>query len=278
VEMVHTDDGVRLWTDRSGHGFPIVLCHGGPGLWDYLGDVAALLSGAGQIIRWDQRGCGRSEKKGPYTVVRCVNDLEAIRQNLGARRITLLGHSWGAMLALRYALSFPFAVEKLIYVSGTGVDPQETWLQPFHHAVEERIAADGNLARWRDLSTRDRTREEDREWAVLQWTTDYADPATARAHAERLATPWPGINHEAADALNADNAAYLRERDVPDICKVIPAPVLIIDGEHDLRPRRAVDSLEAVLPDVRRVTISGAGHSPWVEDPDAFRDAVRSFL
>ncbi|WP_033337992.1 alpha/beta fold hydrolase [Catenuloplanes japonicus] len=278
--MVHTDDGVRLWTDRTGRGgsHPLVLCHGGPGLWDYLGDVAALLGDVTEVVRWDQRGCGRSEKKGPYTIARSVNDLDAVRQSLPARRISLFGHSWGAMLALRYALSFPFAVEKLIYVSGTGVDPQETWQQPFHHAVEERIAADGNLGRWRDLSTRDRSREEDREWAILQWTTDFADPSTARAHAEKLATPWPGVNHEAADALNADNAAYLRDHDVPDVCKVIPVPVLIIDGDQDLRPRRAVDSLEATLPDVRRVTIRGAGHSPWVEDPDGFREIVAEFL
>jgi proline iminopeptidase len=53
---------------------------------------------------------------------------------------------------------------------------------------------------------------------------------------------------------------------------------LILDGDGDNRPRRAVDSLHRALPAVRRVTLAGAGHLPWVERPDEFRTAVADFL
>jgi pimeloyl-ACP methyl ester carboxylesterase len=67
---VRTDDGCRLWALQTGHGPPLVLCHGGPGLWDMFDDLAPTLADAARVVRWDQRGCGRSERRGPFTVPR----------------------------------------------------------------------------------------------------------------------------------------------------------------------------------------------------------------
>ncbi|MGW7363642.1 alpha/beta fold hydrolase [Streptomyces sp. NPDC054841] len=57
-------------------------------------------------------------------------------------------------------------------------------------------------------------------------------------------------------------------------CAALEVPVVIVDGELDIRPRRAVDSLERALPQVERVVLEGAGHQPWAEDPEGFRAAV----
>ena len=65
---VLADDGCRLWTAETGHGASLIMCHGGPGLWDMFGTLAAALSGPLRVIRWDQRGCGRSERRGPYSL------------------------------------------------------------------------------------------------------------------------------------------------------------------------------------------------------------------
>ncbi|WP_242066336.1 alpha/beta fold hydrolase [Brevibacillus laterosporus] len=51
---------LSLWTKREGGGIPILLCSGGPGCCDYLEPVADMLSDLAQVIRFDQRGCGRS--------------------------------------------------------------------------------------------------------------------------------------------------------------------------------------------------------------------------
>ncbi|WP_211267404.1 alpha/beta fold hydrolase [Nonomuraea candida] len=185
-EIVTTDDGVRLWAARSGEGVPVVFCHGGPGMWDTLGDVAGLLSGVARVHRWDQRGCGRSERRGPYSSERTMADLDAVRRHCGLADMVLLGHSWGALLALRYALGHPGRVRGLIYVAGTGIDPEATWKEDYSRNQRARLG--GHLARWEELRDRERTPEEDRELAVLQWSADFTGPRPL-AEAERMATP-----------------------------------------------------------------------------------------
>jgi proline iminopeptidase len=273
---VPSDDNCRLWVDRAGSGQPLVLCHGGPGLWDYLDDVAAILAPDARTIRWDQRGCGRSERRGPFTVARFVADLDAVREHSQAARVSLLGHSWGATLALRYALAHPDRVSRLIYVSGTGIDDRDTWRPAFQHNLDRSIGSD--RARWKELDNRDRTPDEDREYAILQWSADFVDPATARQHAERMATPWPGINWDCAASINTEISRYLLDHDVRARCRTLTVPTLIVDGALDVRPRWAVDSLEQSLPNVHRVTLTDAGHLPWIENPDGFRRAVTGFL
>src|SRR5947209_9454919 len=129
------------------------MCHGGPGLWDMSGSVATSLEGRFRVIRWDQRGCGRSEHRGPYSVARCVADLDAIIDR--QPRVALFGHSWGATLALRYALDHPDRVSALVYACGTGLG--WTWREPHRHAIAARLAP--HRARMEELRAQGRDRE-----------------------------------------------------------------------------------------------------------------------
>ncbi|GAB3826158.1 alpha/beta fold hydrolase [Dactylosporangium cerinum] len=251
-----TDDGCRLWTEVGGDGPPLVFCHGGPGLWDMAGDLATMFAGHYRTVRWDQRGCGRSARRGPYTLDRAVDDLDTVLIGHADEKATLLGHSWGAHLALEYTLRHPDRVRRLVYVAGTGIDDEDTWKPAFRERVR------GVPGGW------------DRAAVVRQWTAEFPDRERAAAHAEAMATPWFDINRESNTTLNTEVARRLRETDVAALCRELRVPVLIIDGSEDLRPRWAVDSLAAALPDVRRVTFDGASHLPWVEDPDGFSGAV----
>ena len=89
---VRADDGCRLWTCGAGHGDPLVFCHGGPGLWDTFDDLAAMFADTARTIRWDQRGCGRSQRRGPYSVARSIRDLDAVRRELAGPQVTLQGN------------------------------------------------------------------------------------------------------------------------------------------------------------------------------------------
>jgi proline iminopeptidase len=271
---VTTDDGVRLWAARSGRGEPLVLCHGGPGLWDMFGDVAGMLADLATVVRWDQRGCGRSQPcAGPWTTSRFVADLDAVRRHFALDRMVLLGHSWGAQLALSYALAHPERVAALVYVSGTGIDPVSSWHGPFRENFLARLGEDPErLARWRELP------DGDPERAVLQWSIEFEDRERAPEHARRMAEPWFGINSACNKALNAETKRTWGTPELYAACQALDLPVLVVDGERDIRPRRAVDSLQRALPRVRRVILPDAGHLPWVEDPKGFREAVATVL
>lgn len=58
----------KTWTISQGTGIPVLLCNGGPGCCDYLGPVADLIDDLATVIRFEQRGCGRSEEIGPYGI------------------------------------------------------------------------------------------------------------------------------------------------------------------------------------------------------------------
>ncbi|MGW2523352.1 alpha/beta fold hydrolase [Streptomyces sp. NPDC001617] len=279
---VVADDGVRLWAARSGEGEPLALCHGGPGLWDYFEDVAERLADLTPVVRWDQRGCGRSEREvtGPWTIDRFVADLDAVRRHFGLQRIRLLGHSWGAYLALRYALAHPERVSGLMYVAGTGVGPDSDWHPAFVANLLARLGGrPERLARWQELAEQPvRSEGDDREWAVLQWSAELEERERAQERAEWMADPWFGINHECSGALEEERRRTCGTPELYDACQALDVPVLILDGAQDIRPRSAVDSLERALPRVRRVTLPDAGHMVWTDDPKGFWEAVASAL
>ena len=127
-------DDARLWYATSGPvGDVLLLCSGGPGCGDYLGPIAALVDDALHVVRHEQRGCGRSERKGPYTLAATLDDLERLRAHLGIERWRVAGHSWGADLALAYALHFPARTTQVVCISGGRVHNDRQW-----HAVYSR--------------------------------------------------------------------------------------------------------------------------------------------
>jgi len=90
-----------------GSGETIVLLHGGPGMGDYFASLARILSPPHDVVSYDQRGCGKSICDGSFAVDQQLEDLDAIRQHLGARRSHLFGHSWGGLLGQLYAKAYP---------------------------------------------------------------------------------------------------------------------------------------------------------------------------
>ncbi|WP_151483416.1 alpha/beta fold hydrolase [Streptomyces albicerus] len=284
TETVTTDDGLRLWAARSGRGGrgePLVLCHGGPGLWDMFEDVAGLFTDTATVVRWDQRGCGRSERcDGPWTSERFVADLDAVRRHFGLERMALLGHSWGAQLALSYALAHPEQVSALVYVSGIGIGPDSEWYDAYKRNFTARLGErPERLAHFHELTSRQGpTEAEQRETAVLRWSVEFVDRERDLEHAGRMADPWFEINDDCNKVLNAERKSTWGTPELYAACQTLDLPVVVVDGARDIRPRSAVDSLERALPRVRRTILAEAGHLPWVEDPKGFREAVTSVL
>ncbi len=266
-------DGATLWATTSGDGPPVVLCHGGPGLWDYLEPLASLLDDQFTVVRFDQRGCGRSTGTGPFTIAQAVDDLEQIRAAFGFDRWAVVGHSWGAELALRYAARYLDRTTGVGYLSGIGAG--DDYRVPYAAERERRLGED--LPRWTELSARIRTPEEEHEWCVLQWRPDFSPGPAAAEHAEALWQTRPP-DAEVNTAANRELWADRPTEDLLVVAEAVACPVLMLCGNDDPRPWRVTDPLLEALPNVRRVVLDGAGHATWAEQPAATRQLLLELL
>jgi proline iminopeptidase len=273
---VRLRDGAELWTAVTGTGPPVVCLHGGPGLWDYFAPLAALIDDTFTVVRFDQRGCGRSTGGRPFTIIQAVDDLEQVRAALGFGQWGVAGHSWGAELALRYAARHQARTTAVAYISGVG---SGNGYKGAHVAeLDRRLGPDRQ--RWAALSAipaGDRTQAEERERCLLQWRTDFTPGPDAAAHALALwETRPPGavINAAANRELWQDRAS----EDLLLSAARITCPVTMLSGADDPRPWTATDSLLEALPNARRIVLDHAGHAPWAERPADTRQVILGAL
>src|SRR5213593_2862627 len=113
--------GVLIYYKTVGRGAPLVIVHGGPGAsHDYFLPYLLPLARRNRLIFIDERGSGSSEKlddpKG-YTVESVVEDVEDVRRGLGLGTISLLGHSYGGVLAQAYAFKYQANLSHLLLCS-----------------------------------------------------------------------------------------------------------------------------------------------------------------
>jgi proline iminopeptidase len=274
-EMVAMPDGCLLWTETTGDGPPVTLCHGGPGLWDYLLPVAQIAGDSYRIHRWDQRGCGRSGSQGPWTLARYTSDLDALRAHFGYQQWIVAGHSFGADLALRYAIRYPHRVTALIYLCGTGLEWNRH--RAAYHRAERDRRSNGEQARLSYLEALDRTADQEREFLRLSWATDYPDHEVGLAAAGQMAAAGMPVNYDLNTIINAESKAESSAA-LAAACQAVVSPAIIVQGLEDPRPVAVCDSLAQALPSARRVILSAAGHLPWIEAPEQFGRVLREFL
>jgi pimeloyl-ACP methyl ester carboxylesterase len=269
-------DGTELAHHVRGEGELLVVVPGGPMRASrYLGDLGGL-SAHRRLVLLDLRGTGDSAVPADPATYRCdrlVDDLEALRVHLGLERMDLLGHSAGGSLAMLYAARYPERVRRLVLVT---VIP---WALGMPVTDEDRLAA--ALLR------------KDEPWfaeafpafaASLDGTGGY-DPVFApffygrwdEAAAAHDACGDEEFNDEAADVYGSAGAY-----DPPatrEALARLSRPVLVLAGEVDNGPRpelarRAAD----VFPDVELAVQPGAGHYPWLDDPEWFVQRIVAFL
>lgn len=125
-KFIHID-GTRIWTIVEGAGIPMLLCNGGPGCDDYLKPVSALVEDICRVIRFEPRGCGRSDYDGRYELEQTISDMEAIRHAYGIDRWIIAGHSAGPDLALAYTIRYPERVLGIIGIAGGRIVNDREW-------------------------------------------------------------------------------------------------------------------------------------------------------
>ena len=280
-------DGVELYYRVVGAGSDtIVVLHGGPGLnLGYLADDLAPLGRSHVVIFYDQRGAGRSTVVTDSTKINLsahIADLEALRRHFALARMTVLGHSWGALLAARYALVHPERVSHLVLVDGA----------PPHYG-EALAQFDKNLRGWMDSATTARLRvlRQARDtasdpnaacrayWAVFirGYFSDPNDMTTIRRMRGDVCTSPPAALKNSS-RVNALTMRSLGEWDWRKDFAALHIPTLVIHGAKDPIPVEAGREWAAAIPGATLEVIEPAGHFPYVERPDKFFGDVNAFL
>jgi proline iminopeptidase len=243
---------------------------------DNLGPLAALVDHRFTVHRFDQRACGRSTGLGSgQTVSSAVADLEALREHWGHDRWIVGGHSWGALLALCYAVTHPDRTAAVLYVSGPGLTPPPE--RPAARRREERLTADERAELERLLAQPSRDAAAATRIAHLRWRTDFSDPGKAPDFHRSPLFDHPR-NPDAAAALRASAEALVRTGTLAADAARLDVPVLVLHGRDDPGPVESARALADLVPRATLSVIDGVGHNPWLEDEEATARALGAFL
>jgi proline iminopeptidase len=263
-QWVETDDGFQLMCRVSGQGPALLVLHGGPGSGSaYLEPLHRLANSTRRVISFDQLGCGDSDVPPvgyPWSMANAVADVEAVRRAFGAHDLDVLGHSWGGMLALQYAVDHPDRLRRLV-LSNT-VPSTASMVSGFFRQVLDTVATDVAVA----ALTADALGEHDDpafEAAAVGWLTKwctYGDEVAAANEANEALHPSPSGLGLWGDRLWLATAA-LRWWSAEDRLSEIRSPTLVINGGADMSDAAANRILATRIPGAQWVTLQRAGHT-----------------
>lgn len=300
VTRISLPDGTQLAVHLTRAGTasrePLIVVHGGPGVADMAHDVPVfgLLASDRDVYVYDQIGTGASSRLSEpagYTLSRAVADLEAVRAMSGTDRVVLLGHSWGASVAIAYLSQYPQRVAGLV-LSAPGFLPAEDGVIPpgtpqtrlsgaQKAGLYVRLAAPRNLFAYAVTAANPHVahavagdEEMDRRFAGLYARTApalFCDPGLV----DRLGTTGVGYYANQIPQLHPEDASR-----VIDLVKLreLGVPTLVIKPACDYIPWRATAAYRDVFPDAPIVLMPDAGHQAYLERPDAYVDLVSAFL
>lgn len=267
---------VSLFVKVVGHGYPLVLMHGGPGM-DYTSLLPfTALADQFTLVFYDHRCNGRSEGADVSTMTwdNLLADADALRQALGFDRWAVLGHSFGGNVALEYALRYPHNLSHLLLLD-TGGD--QWWVNQNAPALLGRRgygAATVSAAR-RFFNGQFTVREYSRLVFRILGAYFYHINVLDIAHS-MVSGPQPKLRPE---ATIFGYSQLLIDWTVMDRLREIQVPALVIAGRYDfLFPPEHQAMLAAGLPNARLELIERAGHNPQMERTAEVMAAVRTFL
>lgn len=255
----------------------LVMLHGGPGAHhDYLLPQLLELAKDRSCVFYDQRGGGRSktEDRTPIRWRTHVEDLTAVLAELAPGPVSLVGYSWGALLAMLYAIESAAGRAGAVPARMVLLDPAPA-SRAFRDVFEAEFArrqASPELAALRDELAASGLRESDPA-AYRQRTFElsvagyFADPARARH-----LTPFRVTGRVQQSVWES-----LGEFDLVPALRDLRVPSLVVHGRQDPIPlASALAVADALL--AQRVWLEDCGHVPYVERAAELFEAVRSFL
>jgi proline iminopeptidase len=284
--------GVPIYYTTIGRGAPIVIVHGGPGAsHDYFLPYLLPLTRQNRLIFIDERGSGRSQKledPAGYTVENMVEDVEAVRQGLVLGKITLLGHSYGGVLAQAYALKYQNNLSHLILCSTFArTTEMNRVLARIKAAAPAEVREQIDREEQAGLYGHGKVYEKNRytnEYMIAAWGGGYfpylyqnhPDPNYDPTQVAGL--PWDlyremwGSHGEFVIDGNLKSVEYVER------LHTIHVPTLIIAGEHDECDPSLSQEMHQKIADSQIVILPKSGHMTFVDQQGMFNDSVNTFV
>ncbi len=272
VEARVTVNAIEIHTRTIGAGPDVVVLHGGPGAHhDYLLPQFDALATSRRLRYYDQRGGGRSAVSRETAVGwrEHVADLHALLIHWELEPATLLGFSWGGLLALLYAIQHPHRIARLALVSPAPASASER--REFKRRLGERMTQPQIRERRADLVRSglqqrhpNRYRQRLFELSVAGY---FADVGRARD-----LTPFR-ITQRTARAVWES----LGEYDISKELTTLFRPALVVHGRCDPIPLSAAEQIAHHL-QARLEVFEHSGHVPHIEEYDRFVRTLDAFL
>jgi len=274
--MYKTINGVKTHIEIEGSGNKtIITLHGGPGIGD--GDdnknMFKPFHDDFRVVYFDQRGNGRSDDAPPetYTHHQLVEDTETIRELIGEEKIILSGGSYGGILALEYALTYPHRVSCMI-LRGTAAS-NELQQHALKNALEAQLPG-VNEDMLHNLFYGKMEVDDDlkNHFAMIY-------PLYSRKYTPEKARKLFDRKRFRHKTHNAFFQHAFPQYDIRDRLKEIKTPTLILAGKHDwITPMRFAEEIAGGLPNAHLEVFQDAGHSINSDMPERFQSVIRGYL
>jgi len=277
-----------LYVREIGHGPSFVVLHGGPDFdHAYLLPDLDRLSDAYRLIYYDQRGRGKSAanvRPEGVSLASDVDDINVVMQHFQLQSSALLGHSWGTVLALEYALRYPARVSRLVLMNPAPASASDVTVLRTSYLAQ--LGPD--MERQREILNGAAYKAGDPEAVTARYRihfkfalarpADYDKLMTAM-HAAFVSQGGEGIVKARAveDRLMADSW-NVPGYDLMPRLRDLKIPTLVITGDHDFIPVEIARHIASAIPNARLVTLQGCGHFAYLECPDDVRRVIRNFM
>ncbi|HEX6046882.1 MAG TPA: alpha/beta fold hydrolase [Pyrinomonadaceae bacterium] len=277
-----------LYVRVIGKGQPVIVLHGGPDFDHsyFLPDLDKLRDKF-RLIYYDQRGRGRSADKvkpRDVTLLSDLDDLDRVRQHFRLDSAVLLGHSWGAVLALEYALRHPTRVSHLILMNPAPISAAD--LTAFRKVYLEKIGAD--MDRQRAIVASPAYQAGDPDAVAARYRIHFK-PALARVEDyERLMkTMEAAFRSQGGEGIVKARAVedrlmldtwQLPGYDLAPKLHNVRIPTLVIAGDKDFFPLEVASHIADAIPNAKMVTMKDCGHFAFLECPGEVRTTLDDFF
>ena len=279
---------VSLYARAVGEGQPVIVLHGGPDFdHSYLLPDLDRFKDRFRLIYYDQRGRGRSANgvsPDEVTLGSDVEDIDRVRQHFGLDAPVLLGHSWGTVLALEYALRYPTRVSRLILMNSAPASANDAVLLRKYYL--QKVGAD--MDRQRAIVAGAAYQSGDPETVAARYRIHFK-PALKRSedYEKLMSTMKAGFVRQGKEGILKARAVedrLMRDSwelpgyDLHPKLRQLRIPTLVITGDHDFIPLDVAEHITAAIPGARLVTIKDCGHFAYLECAADLRGAVDDFF